>query len=137
MRISGKGYYKELYGTIVSFAFNAVQKKDGSITGHLAFEASYITIKATLDCIRMEDNLWILSGVITHSKGIEKDWILPGYRWQLAFEDNGEGDSGAPDRMSGLGFGGSYLTCNEEGGINRATPNEIIGNVQVKKNKVF
>lgn len=94
-RASGQGILES--GSFRTFAFNAVQKKDGSVEGHTTLQnhTAGIRIHTRVECISVQGNRAVLTGHITES-------TIPGYpgRFTLVVvEDNGEGGN-VVDRMS-------------------------------------
>lgn len=79
-----------------SFAFNAVQQRDGSVEGHTTLQnhTADIRIHTRIECLSVQGNRAVLTGYITEST-IEG---YPGRYTLVVVEDNGEGN--AVDRMS-------------------------------------
>lgn len=80
-----------------TFAFNAVEQKDGSVEGHTTLQnhTGDIRIHTRIECMSVQGNRAVLTGHITEST-IEG---YPGRFTLVVVEDNGEGGD-AVDRMS-------------------------------------
>ena len=80
-----------------TFAFNAVEQKDGSVEGHTTLQnhTGDIRIHTRIECLSVQGNRAVLTGHITEST-IEG---YPGRFTLVVVEDNGEGGD-AVDRMS-------------------------------------
>jgi hypothetical protein len=128
-RATGSGHF-ETAGELRTFAFNAIQHKDGIVTGHSQTHNRVLDVSAHLeiDCLRfLTPNSAVMSGTITRSN----DPTLEGRRGIFRVEDNGEGANDPPDGASLTAVlpPGSMLDCQVLPG-----PNPIPiqhGNVQV------
>lgn len=130
LRASGGGTTEE-GGEKSTFVFNAIQKKDGTVNGHLVyhFRVGNISIKMNLDCLTVVGNNAIMSGVVTQVNGDNvSPFIFVGQRAEFQVEDNGEGGDDQPDLISDL-----ILGPNAGCDLNAPTPYlPIDGNIQVQ-----
>lgn len=80
-------------GAVRTVEFNARTHKNGATKGEMTFtdatgnEGSPASVKASLDCLVINDNKAVMSGVIKEATNFE----LVGNRVLLVVEDNGEG----------------------------------------------
>jgi hypothetical protein len=113
-----------------TFAFNAVQHKDGSVTGHLMYNIRGfdVSVHAKLDCINISGNTAVCSGEIVKVDGEDLGFIFVGERVLFTVEDNGQGKNSLPDLFSDV-FIGPNLDC--DSGV-PAPYLPIDGNIQVK-----
>ena len=129
---SGGGTTVEL-GEKSTFTFNAVQKPNGTVTGHLVyhFRAVDNSFHMDIDCLSIEGNNATLSGVVTHitGKGIVPDFLFVGQHGVFSVTDNGEGADAQPDLISDVTLDPA-ASC--EGGL-QLTYLPIDGNVQVSE----
>lgn len=100
-----------LQGAYQTFAFHARQHKDGSVTG--SFEGTWwwlgkTRFHGTLDCLRIEGNEAIMSGVVT-KWNLQRDVSFP--FWARVI-DNGEGSGNPTDQMTDVGA--SSVDCNSD-----------------------
>lgn len=94
VRANGQGILA--LSSLRTFAFNAVQQRDGSVEGHTTLQnhTADIRIHTRIECLSVQGNRAVLTGYITEST-IEG---YPGRYTLVVVEDNGEGN--AVDRMS-------------------------------------
>jgi hypothetical protein len=112
-----------------TFAFNAVQQKDGEVYGHaeLHNRTAGAMLHMDVDCLNIIGNMAVMSGPITSSNvpGLE------GLTGIFTAVDNGEGDSNDTDMLSlAYFFAPGTLTC-RSGFTPPPQPIEY-GNIQVK-----
>ena len=119
-----------------TFVFNAVQKKDGTVTGHLVyhFRLLDVTIKYDLHELCVVGNVATMSGVVTEVSGELPPfitWIFVGQDAVFQVQDNGEGAGADPDMFSDVFFyeGASCGTPPVEG-FTLYLP--VSGNIQVR-----
>jgi hypothetical protein len=98
---SGGGTTVEL-GEKSTFTFNAVQKPDGSVTGHLVYQVRGldVTFHMDIDCLSIAGNTAKLSGVVTKVNGDAPDFLFVGQDGVFTVVDNGEGAEAPPDLIS-------------------------------------
>jgi hypothetical protein len=91
-------------GETSTFTFNAVQRPNGSVTGHLVYSirAVDLTIHMDIDCLSISGNTAKLSGKVTHIQGDPPDFVFVGQDAVFAVQDNGEGSQAPPDLFSDL-----------------------------------
>lgn len=89
-------------GTIGAGAFqislNAIQHKDGTVTGSLVVHDELGTWVLEIACLNIIGNRAILSGTIVAADGPNAPFV--GYAGVFSVEDNGQGRNAPPDRMS-------------------------------------
>jgi hypothetical protein len=109
---TGGGTTQEL-GETSTFTFNAVQRPDGSVTGHLVyqFRGADLTIHMDIDCLSISGNIARLSGEVTHVQGDPPSYIFVGQDAEFTVQDNGEGGQAPPDLFSDVSlFTGASCT---------------------------
>jgi hypothetical protein len=141
-KATGEGSQLTGSGTGVrTFAFNAIEHKDGQVTGEAQVENPVINSLRTfrLDCLNMFlDNdgmtVAVASGIVTSAE----DPALVGRPGIFAVQDNGEGSKGAPDEMT-LGVQLNSTPCTaipSEEALKAVFPRGLSvineGNIQVK-----
>jgi hypothetical protein len=126
-------------GARSTFVFNAVEKKDGSVEGHLVYQvrAFPVTIMMDLDCLVVEGNVATMSGVITKVSEEVPGFIFVGQQGSFQVVDNGQGAHAAPDLYSdlflGLGPHGEPNLCtNYLANGNAGAYIPVSGNIQVR-----
>ena len=89
---TGGGTTEEL-GEKSTFVFNAVQHKDGTVTGHLVyqFRGADNTIKMDIDCLNIIGTQATMSGTVTKVTGDAPAFIFEGQKAVFKAQDNGEG----------------------------------------------
>jgi hypothetical protein len=89
----------------LQLAFDAIEKPDGSVEGHLVMfrivGKTYARVTATLNCLHIDGNRATMSGVVTQSVS-DIPWFdpTPGVVVVFSVQDNGFGRHGTPDRCS-------------------------------------
>ena len=125
---SSNGHGNITLGELRTFSYHAMTLKDGSVRGSLTLHNrdSGNFIKADINCLRVVNNIAVMSGVITKST----DPTFEGWGGFFRVQDNGEGANSPPDGMSLLNLGPTVPNCNSA----FAPPFLAIegGNVQVK-----
>ena len=93
---SGQG---QIVGTDRVFAFTAITKPDGSVSGQgqLTFTQNSVKIHFSIDCISVTDNTAIISGTVTSSDAFPE--YIGGPCW-FKVKDNGEGSNVPPDEIT-------------------------------------
>jgi hypothetical protein len=112
-----------------TFVFNAVQHKNGSVTGHLVyhFREANFSFRMKIDCLNITGNQATLSGVVTKVVGPAYSYIFVGQQGVFQVTDNGQGKHASPDLISDVILG-SGASCTAPG----PTPYlPISGNVKV------
>ncbi len=112
-RASGGGTTEE-FGEKSTFGFSAIKKNDGTVNGHLVyhFRGGNISIKMDIDCLTIDGNNAIMSGVVTQVDGDNVPaFIFVGQRAEFQVEDNGEGGDDPPDLFSNINLGPN-ASCN-------------------------
>lgn len=103
-------------GKVSTFVFNAVEFEDGTVTGHLVYNWRLGSIyqEMEIDCMRIAGNRATLSGVITTIRGDNSSYpfIVEGSRVSFTIEDNGNGVSGGPDKISDFIYGNTASCAN-------------------------
>ncbi|MBK9676358.1 MAG: hypothetical protein IPO82_14425 [Betaproteobacteria bacterium] len=91
-------------GATSTFVFNAVQRKNGDVTGHLVYHVRGwpVTIMMDLDCLIVEGNTAKMSGVVTQVSEEYPGLIFVGQDATFMVEDNGQGANAGPDMFSDL-----------------------------------
>ena len=98
---TGSGHM-QLSGGPRTFTFSAVERSDGSVTGQseLHNRSTDAASHVEIDCLNVVGNLAIVSGIITKSPADPGSPGAVGNVAAFAVEDNGEGASAAPDRIT-------------------------------------
>jgi hypothetical protein len=114
------------------FSFHARVKNNGSVQGNgvLTYVGGQRNIKFDIDCLEVNGNLAIMSGVVTRDNQFPQN---VGLLCWFKVIDNGEGANAAPDQMS-LYFQGTdpaVYTCSNDYTV--AIYDIEGGNVQVKE----
>lgn len=99
-------------GTVVeggersTVAFNAVQHRDGTVTGHLVYHyrAGDASVRLDVDCLDVASTRAVLGGRVAEVRGDVPSFITEGLEAVFQVEDNGEGAGAPPDRVSDLLF---------------------------------
>ena len=132
---TGSGHMVRPDGTFRSFSFSAREHADGTVDGQVQLNSRGfdVFVHINVDCLRVEGNVAYMSGRITHSSNPAEGVVGELNRW--AVEDNGEGQGGAPDRVSSIPANPTNdpsQTC--EAKNNPPGPTRIVqrGNVQVR-----
>ena len=101
---SGQAHFFDPFRT---FEFNAVERSDGSVSGQVQLQARSTPdrhdtrgVHVEVDCLNVIGNLAIVSGIITKSSADPGSPGALGNVAVFAVEDNGEGASAAPDRIT-------------------------------------
>ncbi|MBK7793017.1 MAG: hypothetical protein IPJ62_11140 [Betaproteobacteria bacterium] len=91
-------------GATSTFVFNAVQRKNGNVTGHLVYHVRGwpVTIMMDLDCLIVDGNTAKMSGVVTQVSEEYPGFIFVGQDAMFMVEDNGQGANSEPDLFSDL-----------------------------------
>ena len=126
---NGQGFLNEP-GGLRTFSFNAVTKKDGSVTGqaNLHSRRSDFTAKLDVNCLNIVGNTATVSGVVKNSSNPDAIGLVALFR----VTDNGEGQGNTSDQISGLYFDAA------DSGTNCYYPDFLLqvpiegGNIQVK-----
>jgi hypothetical protein len=126
---TGGGTTQEL-GETSTFTFNAVQRPNGSVTGHLVYHirAADLTIHMDIDCLSISGNTARLSGEVTHLQGDPPDYVFVGQDAEFTVQDNGEGSQAPPDLFSDV-FLFTGATCHDAFPPDPYLPTQ--GNIQV------
>jgi len=103
-------------GELRTFSFNAIQKKDGTVTGNMTLHNRGLDsfIKVDVNCLLVVGNIATMSGVVTHSD--DPRGSFEGLNAIFRVVDNGEGENSPPDLISGvvvLGDEDSLITCRD------------------------
>lgn len=111
---SGNGQI-EFEGKTSTFAFSAIQQKNGTARGQIEYHqrsatnpANEIRVHVDVNCLRVAGNKATLSGVITKAQPASVDigggqqFNLVGAYASLNVTDNGEGNNAPPDTASSL-----------------------------------
>jgi hypothetical protein len=87
-------------GALRTFSFQAREFKDGRVQGSLELKNRHIGVRAhaELDCLSIDGDEAILSGVLTQVSGIEGNFI--GDEVWFRVRDNGEGRGDPADQIS-------------------------------------
>ena len=95
----GSGHFAVFDEAVNSFAFNALEKADGTVKGQATMQIRlYDTFwKLDIDCLAVSGNVAVVSGVVSYSN---TPWVGTG-GW-FAMEDNGEGGEAEADRITGF-----------------------------------
>ena len=118
-------------GDKITNAYNVRMFPDGSVRGQFeTHRAGFYRLHAELDCLRIVGNAAFMSGVITHTDVPDEPHRQVGDPVMLWVEDNGEGATADPDRVSFLMLG-DWGGCEEDPFIMIVRP-VVAGNVQVK-----
>jgi hypothetical protein len=85
-----------------TFAFSAVKRADGTVTGQLQLNSRSldVVVHIRIDCLRIEGNKAHMSGIVTRSSNPAEGVV--GELNRLVVEDNGEGKNAPPDMISGI-----------------------------------
>jgi hypothetical protein len=112
-RATGGGTTPEL-GETSTFTFNAVQRPNGTVGGHMVYHLRFadLTIHMQLDCLSIAGNTAKLSGVVTHVQGDPPPFIFEGQDAVFTVVDNGEGGNVPPDLISDV-FLFTGASCND------------------------
>ena len=118
-----------------TFAFFAVKRADGTVTGQLQLNSRSldVVVHIRIDCLRIEGNRAHMSGIVTRSDNPAEGVV--GELNRLVVEDNGEGKDAPPDMISGIPANNTppldTATC--ETNPNRL-PDRVVerGNIQVR-----
>jgi hypothetical protein len=96
---TGSGHM-QLGGELRTFSFNAIEREDGSVSGHALLQARVIdtTGHVDVDCLNVVGNVALISGT-----------ARDGTTRAFGVEDNGEGGNASPDRIT-LVFSGPFFT---------------------------
>lgn len=113
------------------FSFHAKEKNNGTVSGSavLTYQGGQLNLKLDIDCLNINDNRAIMTGVIT-SWSTFPDGV--GNLCYIEVVDNGEGANAAPDQIS-LVFNGTnpaVYTCTNDFDVFKYDVNK--GNIQVK-----
>jgi hypothetical protein len=96
MHATGSGHISE--GPRRTFAFAAVQRADGTVSGQAQLDARAFPARVHMrvTCLRIEGNIAYVSGVNTNADPafFEGVWAI------FAVQDNGEGAGSPPDRVT-------------------------------------
>ena len=115
-----------------TYAMNARVSGDGDVDGHITVKLSdpVVSFKADITCLQVSGNLAWVGAVVTESDATSGSYAAGGSFW-FRLQDNGEGSSALPDRISFLNPNGGAARCNEKRtGLSLAF--EIQGNVQIR-----
>ena len=88
-------------GALRTFSFQAREFRDGHVQGNLVLKNRHLGVRARadIDCLRIDGDEAILSGILTQLDGIEDNFI--GDEVWFRVRDNGEG-RGDPSCQSAL-----------------------------------
>jgi hypothetical protein len=128
-RATGGGTTVEL-GEKSTFTFNAVQRPNGTVAGHMVyhFRGADNTIHMDIDCLSIAGDSAKLSGVVTHVQGEAPPFIFVGQDAVFTVVDSGEGGDAPPDLISDV-FLFTGASCNDPFTPDPYLP--IQGNIQV------
>jgi len=93
-----------------TFTFNAVQRKDGTVKGHLVyhFRTAGFSFRMKIDCLRIVGNQAGLSGTVTKVSDSAPGFVFVGQKGVFSVIDNGQGHGASPDLISDvLLYGGA------------------------------
>ena len=106
-RATGGGTTEE-GGEQSTFVFNAVQHKDGTVTGQLVYHlrTADLTIHLDVDCLAIVGNRATTGGETRKVAGntAAYPYVVVGAPAVFQVEDNGEGGDAPPDRISDLTY---------------------------------
>ena len=87
-------------GALRTFSFQAREFRNGRVQGSLVLKNRHLGVRARadIDCLRIDGDEAILSGVLTHVDGIEGNFI--GDEVWSRVRDNGEGRGDPSDQIS-------------------------------------
>jgi hypothetical protein len=87
-------------GALRTFSFQAREFRDGHVQGSLVLKNRHLGVRAgaDIDCLRIDGDEAILSGVLTRVDGIEGNFI--GDEIWFRVRDNGEGRGDPSDQIS-------------------------------------
>jgi hypothetical protein len=130
---NGHGNTTAVNDELRTFSFNAIQKKDGTVTGNMTLHNRGLDTftKVDINCLLVTGNIATMSGVVTHSDDPRGD--SKGLPAIFRVVDNGEGENSPPDLISGvvvLGDEDLLITCKDPFPL-ALRPIEA-GNIQVK-----
>jgi hypothetical protein len=118
-------------GELRSFSFSAVRYADGTAGGQAQVYPRSLGGFAhiVIDCLEVTGNVAHMSGHVTHTS--DPTLFLPNEHVHFAVEDNGQGNSAQPDRVTGIPAN-EPLRC-DDGQLPSSNFSEIVrGNVQVR-----
>ena len=100
-KATGGGTTVEL-GQKSTFTLNAVQKPDGSVSGHMLynFRGGDDVIHMDIDCLNIIGTSAKLSGVVTSVQGNPPSYVFVGQHAVFTVTDNGQGGQAPPDLIS-------------------------------------
>ena len=130
---SASGHGTVVDGDTVRFiSFNAVQHDDGTVTGQAELQNfnQEIRVHLELDCLKINGNAAVMSGIITESSNAD----VIGLRGVFRAQDNGEGEASSPDLATDLGgtVPGADPTCGKAQADSFTTHPVEEGNIQVR-----
>ena len=121
-----------------SFAFSAVERQDGTVTGEgqLSFAGGPYSIHFSIDCLNVSGNTATMSGRVTNVSGFPET----GSDVWFQVKDNGEGKKADPDQMTYLPVegldDGAVPTCDADDYEREDEQTDLYqiltGNVQVR-----
>ena len=102
---TGSGQFRLADGNLRTFTASAVKHADGTVSGQsqLKNRSNGITIHSSIDCLFIDGNLAIMSGVVTSSTSPNRP-VGGGIIWAVI--DNGQGKNAPADRVT-FTFGGA------------------------------
>jgi len=121
-------------GELRTFSFTARRYADGTTEGQLQLNSRSfdVVVHIEIDCLRLDGNIAIMSGHITRISDPEQGSVGELNRWRV--QDNGEGASAPPDRVSGIpeNTTNDQTTC--EGNNSDRLLDRVVerGNIQVR-----
>ncbi len=114
----------EFDGKKSTFAFSAIQQKNGTVKGNLVYHQrsattpeNNISVHMRIDCLNIVGNRATITGVITKANpesvdiGGGEQFSLVGAAASMTVHDNGEGGNAPPDTASPLFVTGAPLDC--------------------------
>lgn len=106
---------EDLFGYFQNFSFQAKENWDGSITGSIEFKCRIPgsgRAHGTIDCLTIEGNEAILSGVITQTDK-NLDFLPENVPFWFKVVDNGEGNNYPADEFSDIYVLHESIPCGE------------------------
>jgi hypothetical protein len=127
---TGSGHTLSSTGLLRSFSFSVNRLPDGTARGQAQINARSLDAFAhiAIDCLQITGNVAHMSGTIVQTS--DPTIFLPNEYVHFAVQDNGEGPTAPPDKISGIPVGEPFR-CDQSAppAINRDV---VRGNVQVR-----
>lgn len=96
-RATGSGHFLQA-GELRTFAFSAIKRADGTVTGNIVViaRAAGIVSHLKVTCLNVVGNTATMSGTIRKDTRAEYE----GLAFRVTVQDNGEGENDPPDQVS-------------------------------------